>query len=208
MDYLNDMIEEYKRPVWEMVNFKEGALRGETQKSHPHRLREGWYEKFCPADQNGLDIGCGPDPIHEHFDRWDVELGHGDAMYLDGVPPNKYHTVYTSHLLEHIMFPTMAVTRWFRAVAPGGHLIICVPHRDLFEKQTHLPSRWNPDHKFLWLPDQEEPPFTKSLLKVAQDAISDANIVSLRVLDDGYDPHESHQHPSGEYSIEIILKKA
>lgn len=200
-------MEEKRKPIWEIVNMKEGELKGESEKSRPRRLREGWFDLYCPADKSGIDIGCGPDPVQSTFDKWDVELGHGDATFMEGVEGNKYHTVYNSHLLEHIIFPTTAVARWYQILAPCGHLIIVVPHRDLFEKQKEPPSRWNPDHKWFWLPDKEEPPATKSLKKVIEDAISSPNIVSLRVLDDGYQPNDSEQHPCGEYSIEIIVKK-
>jgi SAM-dependent methyltransferase len=197
-----------KRPIWEMVNKTDVDFRGESHKARARREREGWFDKYCQHDCSGLDIGCGPDPVHDTFDVWDCELGHGDATFLDGIEDNSYQTVYSSHLLEHILFPTMAVARWYRAVKPSGHLIICVPHRDLFEKQKEPPSRWNPDHKWFWLPEKAEPPATKSLKGVVLEAIPGANIVSLRTLSDGYRHDlEDHEHPCGEYSIEIIVRK-
>ena len=197
-----------KRPIWEMVNKTDVGFRGESHKARARREREGWFDQYCQYDRSGLDIGCGPDPVHDTFDVWDSELGHGDATFLDGIEDNSYHTVYSSHLLEHILFPTMAVARWFRAVKPCGHLIICVPHRDLFEKQKEPPSRWNPDHKWFWLPEEEESPATKSLKGVVLEAVPGAEIVSLRTLSDGYSYDlEEHEHPCGEYSIEIILRK-
>lgn len=181
---------------------------GETSKAHSRRLREGWFEKYAPADKIGLDIGCGDDPINMTFRRFDMMFKDGDAAKLPGIPSDTYWTVYASHVLEHIPFPMQAIKCWYRVVKPTGHLIILVPHRDLYEKKKMLPSQWNDDHKYFWLPEEEEPPCTKSLKNEVLSAIPNADIVSLRVLSDGYRAaHGEIGHPSGEYSIEIIIKK-
>ncbi len=39
-----------------------------------------------------------------------------------------------------------ALEQWWALVRPGGHLIIVVPHEDLYE-QGAWPSLFNPDHK-------------------------------------------------------------
>ena len=200
--------------------------KGETHKAHERRLKEGWFDKYAPSDKSGLDIGCGHDPLNSVFRKFDQIFGDGDAQLLEGV--DTYHTVYASHALEHMVDPVASVTRWYEVVEPGGHLIICVPHRHLYEKRTELPSKWNEDHKHFFLPDTEEPPCTLSLRKVILDAIPDANIVSFRTLDEGYEDgldcynveieNESGEielrnisvqnHPKGEYSLEIIIQKS
>lgn len=197
---------------------------GETCKAHKRRLKEGWFEKYTPADKSGLDIGCGHDPLNDTFRKFDKQFGDGDAQFLLGV--DSYHTVYASHILEHIIDPVKAVARWYEVVESGGRLIICVPHRHLYERKTELPSRWNEDHKHFFLPETEEPPCTLSFKKVILDAIPDAN-VEFRVLDEGFhDGLEWYQaevigelgevelkdfsvqeHPKGEYSIEAIIYK-
>lgn len=181
--------------------------KGETSKAHARRLREGWYEKYAPDQLSGIDLGCQHDPLNHTFRRWDIIFGDGDAMLMDGVPDDTFHTVYASHLLEHMVDPVTAVRNWYRILKPGGHLIICVPHRDLYEKQTSLPSRWNHDHKSLWLPDGPQEGDTRTVKATVLAAIPDANIVSLRVLDEGYEAGEPHDHAFGEYSIEAIVKK-
>lgn len=192
---------------------KEGQVlveyKGETGKARKRRLEEGWFEKYAPESQIGLDIGAGDDPLNQTFRRWDQKHGDGDGAVLEGIEPNTFQTVYASHVLEHIPAPRPAIRRWLEVVKPGGHLIILVPHRDLYEKKKELPSCWNHDHKYLWLPDEEEFPYTKSLKKEVTESISDevAVIESLRVLDQGYNGRGPDDHPWGEYSIEIIVRK-
>lgn len=197
-------------PHWYAVNKErsQNDWKGETSKARNRRLAEGWFEKYAPDDFPGLDLGCAEDPLNETFRRWDVIFGDGDATLLEGVPKDKFQTVYASHLLEHLAYPVQAVRRWYEVVRPGGYLIIIVPHRDLYEKKRILPSNWNPEHTYFWLPDEEEPPCTKSLRKVIAEAIPGANLVEFRVLQDGYDHTLSKdEHPVGEYSIEAVIKK-
>jgi SAM-dependent methyltransferase len=182
---------------------------GETSKARARRLREGWFEKYAPEHLPGIDIGCQYDPLNQTFRRWDIIFGDGDASLMEGAPDQAFYTVYASHVLEHLVDPVVAVRNWYRLLRPGGHLIILVPHRDLYEKKTTLPSKWNPDHKWFWLPDRDEAPHTRGLGGViGQAGLEGAEVVSLRVLDEGCD-HQlpSTQHPVGEFSIEAIVRR-
>lgn len=195
---------------WEMwmQERKSKGIMGETSKARNRRLREGWFEKYAPADKTGIDIGCQDDPLNHSFRRFDIVFGDGDATEMIGVPENSFNTTYASHVLEHLNYPRRAIKRWYDITAPGGHLIICVPHRQLYEKKKMLPSRWNHEHTYFWLPDVEEPPCTKSLLNEITSAIPNANIVSLRTIDEGYDYSlDAETHPVGEFSIEAIIRK-
>ena len=113
----------------------DGPFKGETSKAAARRLREGWFTKFAPDWMSGIDIGCQEDFLNHTFRRWDYRFGDPDATYMDGVPDNVFHTVYASHLLEHLDDPVVALTNWYRITRPGGHLIVIVPHRDLYEKK-------------------------------------------------------------------------
>tara|TARA_Y100000034_G_scaffold117749_1_gene157594 strand:+ start:36391 stop:37038 length:648 start_codon:yes stop_codon:yes gene_type:complete len=213
-----------------MVDYKKV---GETHKAQLRRLREGWFDKYAPEAKTGLDIGCGHDCLNNSFRKFDQQFGDGDAQFLEEVENNSYHTVYASHILEHMVDPVKAISRWYEVVEPGGHLIICVPHRHLYERKNELPSRWNQDHKHYFLPETEEPPCTLSFKKVILEAIPGADIVEFRTLNEGYenglewyqveatpspdapegtkpisDLVSVQAHPKGEYSLEaIILKK-
>lgn len=183
-------------------------FRGETHKARERRIQEGWFTKYAPDQLSGIDIGCQYDPLNETFRKWDLIFGDGDATYMAGVPDATFHTVYASHVLEHLYDPVCAIWHWWRILRPGGNLIIVVPHRDLYEGNTTLPSRWNGDHKHFYHPDLDEEPDTRCLRRVINDAIPGANIIEYRVLQDGWSQPAPGQHPPGEYSIEAIVQKA
>lgn len=179
---------------------------GETSKAAPRRMHENFYVRYING-KAGIDIGCADDPIDARFDHWDFSLGSGDATHMQGVPDGKYETVYASHILEHLHHPITALRNWWRILKPGGHLIVCVPHRDLYEQSKRLPSRWNSDHKTMWLPFDNEFP-ARGLMITAAMAFGAQHIKSVRVLDDDYRPRcEKTEHPQGEYSIELIARK-
>lgn len=180
---------------------------GETWKAHPRRLLTGWFDLYAPPEQPGIDIGPDCDPLNHTFRRWHYEKD-GDATEMRGVPDNTFQTTYISHVLEHVNNPILAIRNWYRVTKSGGHLIILVPHRDMYEKRKTLPSKWNPDHKTFWLPDTEESPVTKSLMKTIMTAIPNANVVSFTVLDEGFVSNGPDSHSEGEYSIEAIIKKS
>lgn len=182
----------------------------ETIKSKARREREGWYSKYIHLP--GIDIGSNDDPISEQFDKWDYCLGDGDATYMEGVAENKYATVYASHIIEHLYFAIDGIRNWYRITAPGGHLIIIAPSRDLYEKKRTLPSLYNGDHKTMWNLDKCDPPNTFSLRDVVEQALEGETyqICECRVLDENWKPTQGHEpchHSSGEYSLEIIIKK-
>ena len=179
--------------------------RGETQKAFQRRKNENWFTKFAPEDKPGIDIGCQNDPLNQTFRRWDLIFGDGDATLMDGVPNGTFHTVYASHVLEHLQDPITAIRNWFRITASGGHLIVIVPHRDLYEKKKELPSKWNPDHKWFYLPYHSDNPSTLSLHDVVAEAIDSP--FTLRVLMDGWQDVGPDVHSDGEYSIEVVVSK-
>ncbi|MFO1043640.1 MAG: glycosyltransferase family 9 protein [Planctomycetaceae bacterium] len=181
------------RPVIQQVNWHD--FKGETHKAHARRVKENWFAEFAPEDKPGIDIGCGNDPLNQTFKRWDKK--EGDATFMEGVPDESFHTVYASHVLEHLPDPMTAVGNWWRITAKGGHLIVNVPHRDLYERKTELPSKWNTEHKTFWLPDE-----LKDLLEIAT-----GKTPTIRVLNEGWKEVPLDVHPVGEYSIEGIVEK-
>lgn len=183
-------------------------MNGETSKAHRRRLESGWFDKYILPGP-GIDIGCGDDPLNDTFDRWD--LANGDATHLRE-PFQNYQTVYASHVLEHLDEPDLALLNWWSMVRPGGHLIVVVPHRDLYENRTRLPSLWNGDHRNFFLPFDEDERDTLSLSKMMCPLYRlshlDISVHSGPVIDlppmlrvDGVDANS-------EYSIEGIARKA
>src|SRR4051794_20067410 len=80
-----------------------------------------------------LDIGCGPDLVVPHAKPFDFE--HGDAnRILDFLAPESFDCVHSSHCLEHMREPPVALAQWWALVRPSGYLIIVVPDEDLYEQ--------------------------------------------------------------------------
>lgn len=179
----------------------------ETSKARDRRLREGWFDRYVPADRPGIDIGCGADPLNQICRQYDHLFGCGDATHCAGLPDDAFWYVFSSHCLEHLADPWSAVRNWYRITAPGGHLLISVPHVRLYEKRERLPSRWNADHKWFWLPDDDDPPHTLGLRKLICEQIPGGEVLDLRVCDDGWHDVGPDVHSHGEYSIEVVVRK-
>lgn len=182
----------------------------ETAKARARRLREGFFDRFCSGV--GIDIGAGGmhgiplDPLFPDIRCWD--LGDGDATFMAGVPNEAFDFVYSSHCLEHIWNPWLALRNWWRILKPGGHLIVYVPHRDLYEKKRELPSRFNPDHKFFILPWHDDLPYTLGLGPLVLGAVGPgAALCKLAVCDEGWEPVAPTDHSYGEYAIEMVVQK-
>src|SRR5690349_21023951 len=94
---------------------------------------------------DGIDIGCGMDPIFPSVDQFDQP--NGDANHISQWVQKKYDFVFSSHALEHMRNPSTAFREWFSLLKPGGHLLVIVPDEDLYEQGT-FPSPFNSDHKF------------------------------------------------------------
>jgi SAM-dependent methyltransferase len=125
----------------------------EQSKAAKRRFSDGaFHTRYLVGE--GIDIGAGPDPLSQYIDvfpllmsivPWDLEQG--DAQYMAGVPDERFDFVHSSHTLEHMQDPRVALANWARIVKPGGYLIVTVPDEDLYE-HGQWPSRYNPDH--LW----------------------------------------------------------
>jgi len=179
------------------------SSKGETAKSHERRLREGFFDKYCQG--NGLDIGYGGDPVVPGVQGWDFE--HGDAQYMKGLDDESFDFVYSSHLLEHLPDIDAALTNWDRVLKPGGFLLLYLPHRDLYEKKTTLPSRFNHDHVRFFLPQDDEAPDTVGLTQLVKTKFSGHELIYCRTCDEGYVNPGDELPSEGEFSIELVLKK-
>jgi len=91
-----------------------------------------------------LDIGAGNDPVNTHAVIFDQQ--HGDANHIDKYfEAESFDTVHSSHCLEHMRDPVMALQKWWSLVKSQGFLITVVPDEDLYE-QGIWPSFFNHDH--------------------------------------------------------------
>lgn len=179
---------------------------GETWKAHQRRSTTGWFDKYAPPDKPGIDISPNGDPLNHTFRRWIYEID-GDATSMKGVPDDTFQTTYSSNVLEHLSFQKTALSNWYRITAPGGHLIVLVPDRDRYEKRNALPSRWNKEHKWFFLGDRDDPPYTFHFRALIKEAIPEGQIVSYELLDEGFDYRGDNEHSFGEYCWEAIILK-
>jgi SAM-dependent methyltransferase len=193
----------YRLQFWMFRTFGRPGRMLESAKARERRRHEGFFDLYCTG--RGLDIGYGGDLLTPSCTGWDIE--HGDAQLLKVVKDSSYDFVYSSHTLEHMVDPVVALRNWWRLVKPGGYLILYIPHRDLYEKKPKLPSRWNLDHKHFFLLDRDELPDTKGILGLIKTALSRFEIIYAKECSDDHTITEPEVHSDGEYSIEIIVKK-
>jgi SAM-dependent methyltransferase len=119
-----------------------------ARRLHDARFATRWFVG------DGIDVGAGGDSLGNYREMypgmrscraWD--LPDGDAQTLDGVADESLDFVHSSHCLEHMREPAVALGHWTRVLKPGGHLVIIVPDEDLYE-QGVFPSTFNTDHKW------------------------------------------------------------
>lgn len=123
------------------------------------------YEVLPYLARGGLDIGCGNAKVWPHLigiDSCKDSALFGTVMKPDLVVPNAGHlpifsvasaeAIFSSHLLEHIEDWHGALREWWRLLKVGGHLILYLPHADLYPRIGQPGA--NPDHKHDFLPEQ------------------------------------------------------
>ena len=169
---------------------------------------------------DGIDIGAGIDSIG-HYQRlfplmgtvraWDAY--DGDAMIMDGVPDASYDFVHSSHCLEHLHNPTIALKNWVRICKPNGYLVLMVPDEDLYE-QGVWPSTFNGDHKWSFTIGKQSSwcPKSVSLIDLLRDVLDQVRILKLELLDMNYDYGiggrlDQTMTLMGESAIEVVLRR-
>jgi hypothetical protein len=170
----------------------------------------------------GLDVGGGRDSLalyREFFPRissmFVYDACHGDAQELANVPDHAFDFLYSSHCLEHLRDPRIALRNWLRVVKPGGYLVIQVPDEDLYEK-GHWPSQFNSDHKLTFTIAKEASwsPVSVNVLDLVRDLLAEASPLSISLIDNGYryrlqDANfDQTRTPLAEAGIEFILAKS
>jgi len=188
----------------------------ETEKARKRREKEGFFLKYCRG--SGLDIGCGNSILKSKIlplqvKAFDQIFGDGDATYLKGLEDESFDYVHSSHCLEHIEDLRTCIKNWWRVLKPNGYLLLLLPHRDLYEKRKELPSRWNLDHKHFFLPDFNEAPNTIAIVPFLGQILSELKsgtnyrFISATTLQEEVSIKDPGIHSTGEYSIEIVVKK-
>jgi SAM-dependent methyltransferase len=176
----------------------------ESKKTWWKKYHSDFFDKYMSG--KGLDIGFAgytenTKPILPNTIGVDLNYPGYDGKTLPFESESQDY-LYSSHCLEHVSDRINTIKEWYRVVRKGGHLIIVVPHRDLYERKTELPSHWNEDHKVFYT--------SSSLLKEIEDALP-INSYRIRHLHENDDGHiygvPVEIHASGEYEIEVVLEK-
>jgi len=140
-------------------------------------------------------------PIFPHAIGVDLDYPGYDGKRLPFSDEN-VDTVYSSHMLEHVVDYRATIRDWYRVLKSGGFIVCVVPHQFLYEKKTALPSIWNSDHKRFYTP--------ASLLREFEEALV-PNTYRIRHLcdsDDGYTYDIGPDvHSGGGYEIELVVQK-
>lgn len=182
----------------------EVPLHGETYKAKERRIREGFFDRYCNGE--GLDIGFGNDLVLPDCYGW--EFCNGNAQYLREVEDESFDYVHSSHCIEHMVDVRIALKNWFRVVKKEGYLLLLLPHRELYEKRKTLPSKWNPDHKHMFLIGKRELPDTLDIIEEIREGLETGyQIIYAKECSEGWSIPDPNTHSNGEYSIEIVIKK-
>ena len=177
--------------------------------------RRGDYWNKQLFNGSGIDIGGGHDSIAEAgYDAYNWDLKDGDAQYLAGVKPNTYDFVHSSHCLEHMVDPDIALENWIRVCKPKGYITIVIPDEELYEHNS-WPSSFNSDHKwsFRMYKRGKKLPRSIDLLDFLKRHCIPCELIKLERIEAGFDWNlplyvdQTARPPYAECSIEFILRK-
>lgn len=190
----------------------------ETSKALIRRLQDARFANtYFIGD--GIDIGCGPDPISKYSQQfplmknlktWDVP--DGDAQLMAGVQDNTFDFVHSSHCLEHLYDPYEAFENWIRICKPGGHIITTIPDEDLYE-QGVWPSSHNPDHKTSWaiLKHESWSPASINVLEFLYQFRDKIEVMKVELINSAFlynvQRFDQTYHSISECAIEFIVRK-
>ena len=211
-EYMSDELDQFfDVPKKQLIPFEKKSVvsfwhcGGVSRKAHKRRERERFFQKYCQGE--GLDIGCGNDPVIQGCYGWDIP--HGDAQYLASIPSETLDYVHSSHCIEHMADVRIALKNWFRVVKYGGYLLLYLPDRDLYEKRKRLPSHFNPYHRHMFLLGAKEPPDTLDIMEEIRETLQGEpyRVIYAKTCDDGHTITDPCIHSDGEYSIEVVIQK-
>jgi glycosyltransferase involved in cell wall biosynthesis len=52
-----------------------------------------------------------------------------DGTSLEGIPSDRYDFILSSHVLEHIANPILAMQEWLRILKPNGYIVLVLPNK-------------------------------------------------------------------------------
>lgn len=187
----------------------------ECSKARARRLQDPVFAE-CYFVGEGIDVGGGEDGLgQQEWPRmtscrtWDVP--DGDAQTLDSLADDTLDFLTSSHCLEHMRDPAVALRNWVRVVKPGGHLVITLPNEDLYE-QGVFPSTFNTDHKGTFT-IRKAGSWSRRSMNVFDllGRVPGIQVLKVELIHHGYDWEATRRHDqtqgAAECAIEIVLRK-
>jgi len=166
-------------PTGQVIIFKTKAvIPAEVDKCRSRLI------KYCQG--TGIDIGCGGNKITQDAIGIDIRKLDGvtivrDASDISNLFPNgSLDYVFSSHFLEHLTAPQVALNSWWKSIKDGGYLVLYLPHPDLYKGN-------NSDHKNMFYPDN----IITRLKTIGEFAV---------IVNQTYSTNN-------EYSFELVLRK-
>jgi len=180
-------------------------VKGEAGGTFKDKLSNGFFANYMAGNVT-IDVGFRGGyedavPILPHAIGVDLDFPGYDGTKLP-FPDESVDTVYSSHMLEHVVNYQATIRDWYRVLKFGGFLVCLVPHQFLYEKRNALPSLWNADHKRFYTP--------ASLLHEFETALV-PNTYRIRHLRDNDEAYTygigPEAHAGGGYEIELVVEK-
>lgn len=189
----------------------------EATKAWKRRRHDPRYADWIAG--RAVDIGCGNDPISsdmypgiKSIRHYDKILGDKDAEKVPELERAAFDCVHSSHCLEHLKKPFVALLHWCDLLVPGGILIVTVPDEDLYEHGI-WPSRFNGDHKTSWTVFKlsSSMPASVNVLDVLSKLAAERSVALLSIarIEEFYDWGSSKDQTLGdaECAIEFALRR-
>lgn len=184
--------------------------------------RRNFDRRFCTTYfvGDGIDIGCGQDsiinynefyPLMKSLRPWDLQ--DGDGMLLDGVPDESFDFVHSSHSLEHMADPKVAMDNWLRVLKLGGHMVLLLPDEDMFEQGSWPSAYAGADHINSWTISKSKSwcPASINVLDFFSEYNNIVEVLKVEKLDSTYlyswPKLDQTRGIIQECAIEIILRK-
>lgn len=189
-------------------------MPNECSKAYARRRERPEFATYFTG--TGLDVGGGHDglgaqawPHMTACRTWD--LPDGDAQFLESIPDESLDFVHSSHCLEHVRDPLVALRHWLRVVKPGGYVVVLIPDEDMYE-QGVFPSTFNGDHKhtFAIAKARSWSPVHVSVTLLLMQLGDTAEVLSIAQIRDDYDwtlPRQDQTGGPAPCAIEFVLRK-
>lgn len=178
----------------------------EIRKTYREKCESGFIARYL-SGPHVLDIGykgwdAASEPIVPQAVGVGLDYPGYDGLHLP-FGDESQDAVFCSHCLEHIDDYKTALAEWYRVLKVGGHLILAVPHKWLYErKATPTSLHGGSEHRRFYTPASLAAEIEGSL------PVGGYRVRLLRDNDEGFDysvPPE--QHAAGCYEIELVLQK-